>query len=106
MACIVPHHGNRGAPPPHALDAIDINVSRETLMSLTVRDVSRETSRLAGTIQEDARGTTGIYRFQSIADLSPKFNPSFKGTRRGVNTPREESFWIQASGAERWRRTE
>lgn len=49
-----------------------------------------------------------ICRFQSIANLSPKFNPSFKGTRRGGNTPREGSFWIHAANigvpdAERWR---
>lgn len=50
-------------------------------------------------------------RHPIIADLSLKFNPSFKGTRRGGNTPREESFWIHApdTGApdtERWRCTE
>lgn len=85
MVCTIPHYGNRGALPLHALD---INVSRETLQSLTVRNVSRETLRLTDTFQEDARGTAGDLSLSKHCQPQPEVQPLLQGypSRRQYST--------------------
>lgn len=72
MVCTIPHYGNRGALPLHALD---INVSRETL-------------RLADTFQEDARGTAGDLSLSKHCQPQPEVQPLLQGypSRRQYST--------------------